>query len=376
VSGLSRNDFFRMLLPGAAVVFLLDLAARIVALHPAAPFNVAQALPKFLEGPLRGLAAAFGIGFVLYFLDPGYGAPQFYQGIPSTHLKGLLERRGIKADAVSLYFRAMDELLPETLRERALLYGALYRIGFQLVLYTILVAGLLPTTILLLFRRLPPLTYGRPTPVLWVSWAAVTVAIMIPFCKRAISGKSISPGPGILAAAAINVSASILAWVNLPFSFIPRVPPVALVTTVTLAVFGAWMVVRLVGPLNIWLRHLEGRLDAKPDRPHSPIQIAALDGSIAATSLTGLVVLWPILAPAQVAATSALLCTGLTLSYLRKHERQLSGIYRNQRQWLDARLESVLDLLPTEAKLPDNESREPTLLGSFLLRLKRNLNRQ
>ncbi len=372
MSGLSRYDFFRMLLPGAAVVFLLDVAARIIALHPSAPFNVAQGLPKFLEDPLRGLAAAFGIGLVLYFFDPGYGAPQFYKGIPSTHLKKLLQGRGMTADALSLYFRAMDELMPETFRERAYLYGALYRIGFQLVLYTLLVASLLPTTILLLFRRLPPLTYGRPAPILWLSWGAVIVTVIGPFIRQVITPKPKFPGRGVLLAASIMAGLSIVAWVNLPLSFIPRVPPVGLATTVTLLAVGAWLIVRLVGPLGMWFKHIRNELGgAKPDKPHSPIEIFAFDSSVAVAGLVGLVVLWPVLAAAQVAAISALLCVGLTLSYFRKYERQLSGIYRNQCRWLDAKLDSVLQLLPSEEKPPEPDSPPPTRRQTWLMCLRR-----
>jgi len=362
-----------MLLPGAAVVVLLDVVARIIALHPVAPFIVAQSLPGFLENPLRGLAAAFGIGLVLYFLDPGYGAPQFYKDIPSTHLKKLLESRGVEAHALSLYFRAMDELMASPFRERSLLYGALYRIGFQVVLYTLLVASLLPTTILLLFRRLPPLTYGRPAPILWLSWGAVLVTVLCPFIRQRIAAEPKFPRKGVSLTASSMAALIIVAWVNLPLSFVPTVPPIWLATTVTFLAVAVWLILRLVGPLSMWLNYV--RLGgAKPDTPHPPIEIFAYDSSVAVAGLVGLVVLWPVLAPAQVVATSALLCVGLTLSYFRKYERQLSGIYHNQNEWLDAKLDSVLQLLPSEKKPPEPDSAHQTQRQTWLTCFRRRHN--
>jgi hypothetical protein len=302
---------------------------------------------------------------VLYFLDPGYGAPQYYRGIPSSHLAKSLKDRGIKAetDALSLYFLAVDQLMPEAFRERVLLYGAIYRVGFQLVLYTLLVASLLPTAILAFFGSLPPLTYGTPSPVLWVSWGAVILTVIVPFVREAIKRQPRFPRRGVTVGCLTITALSVAVWINLPLSFLPKVRPLGSAIAVTLVVIGFWLLLRLVGPLRVWFQYLRSG-GGKPDRPHSASEVAALDGSIALTGLVGAIVLWPALTLLQVVAICTLLWLGLMLSGFRKHERQLGGIYRNQRFWLDGEMDSILELLPAEdqpqavtADLPD--SRQP-----------------
>src|SRR5437764_1381675 len=99
MGGLSRNDFFRVVLPGGAVLFLIDVALRVLGSVKGiavAPFVDTR---KLIETPLHAATIAFGLGLLLYFVDPGYGAPQYYGNIPSTHLRRKLSERDIQADA-------------------------------------------------------------------------------------------------------------------------------------------------------------------------------------------------------------------------------------------------------------------------------------
>jgi hypothetical protein len=150
----SRFDFYRILLPGALLVGLFDIVIRVIGATPGSQdWSDLIGVAEFLEDPLRGLVAAFGAGIVLYFIEPGNSAPQYYQDIPSQHLWRRMHEEGVTGGNISMFFRASDEFMPEALRSRALLYGAFYRIGFQVVVFTLLAASVLPLLIATLSRQ-------------------------------------------------------------------------------------------------------------------------------------------------------------------------------------------------------------------------------
>jgi hypothetical protein len=105
-----------------------------------------------------------------------------------------------------------------------------------------------------------------------------------------------------------------------------------------------WCVLRLIGPLKPRWKRWTGETRAKPDVPHTELEIALLDGGAVLVSLAGLISLSGRLANVQILGLVSLQALALILSFLKKHERQLQGIYRNQVNWLDSNLEQVLAL--------------------------------
>jgi hypothetical protein len=223
VGSVSRYDFFRIVLPGGLVVFLLDLCARLILATPRVRPSVIGAFPKFIEQPLVALAATFGIGLVLYFLDLPYSSPQFWKGIPS---KVLESRMGAdtKADPLSLFFLASDKLMPSEMRERALLYGAIYRIGFQLVLFTII--GCLVVPIGILFRLPdPPIVPGPMiSGVTLAALAIVLPCILVPFLREAVKHTRRWPSWKFVLVIVLLVAGPCVIWLDLPYRYLPWSP--------------------------------------------------------------------------------------------------------------------------------------------------------
>lgn len=342
----SRFTFYRIILPGGIVVVLLVLSVRILGATPGIEPPWSQALTGFLEDPFTGIASAFAIGLVLYWLDPGYGAPQYYAHIPSSHLRDLMLERGVQGDHLSLYFQAMHSLMPDGLREQGLLYGAFYRIGFQATTYAILVGAALPLGIAMTIG--PP---GRSQR--WPPWIVVASIILIaclvawPFLRCLFKGRGVSIGLVLTLYVFGSTMGTLSTWGNYAGGwFDSRVDRESLLAAYAGVLFLAWLALRLVGPLRPYWRYFRGGMRGKPDNPHTEVQIGAINSSPAIFAVAGLAATGASLAPIQVIGITSILGVGLGLAILRKHERQLTGIYKNQNQWLTANLDKVLTLLP------------------------------
>lgn len=65
---------------------------------------------------------------------------------------------------------------------------------------------------------------------------------------------------------------------------------------------------------------------------------------MASIGIVGMLGLSDSLAASQLVVICSLLLSALLLSYVRKHERQQFGIYRNQNFWIDANLDAIIDI--------------------------------
>lgn len=66
----------------------------------------------------------------------------------------------------------------------------------------------------------------------------------------------------------------------------------------------------------------------KPSEPHRPTEIAVIDGAFAIPVAAAVIALATQLTDYQIIAIGFLAVTGQVLGFLKKHERQLHGIYR------------------------------------------------
>lgn len=367
----SRYDFYRIVLPGAIMVGLLDLAIRLTAMASEGDIKEqSRRALDFVEDPIRGLVLAFAFGICLYFTEPGYNAPQFFYRIPSSHFHSLLSKRvpsdpDLVKKALSLYFRALDELVPDSLQERALLYGAFYRIGFQTIFFTLAVASSLPLAIVALGGVDPPAEWSSPG---LGTWLVVAIPVVVgsaglvaarlparhPQARRL--GWRFTLGLGLLA------TGTTLGWISYtsPDTAEGLVNPEAVVSALTGLQLGIWALLRLRGPIKPFVRSLWVPQSHRPDRPHSDAQIAFLDLSAFAPAAAGLLVLRPSIEFLQVVGVCLLGAIALLLSSAKKHERRLAGIYSNQNAWLDANVERVVALAaPSKPGRSDHVSVAP-----------------
>jgi hypothetical protein len=187
VSSLSRSDLYRIVFPGAIAAILAVYVLRVIALTPPETPVVQHysALVaggyQFIEDPLRGLAAAFAVGFVLYFLDPGYSTGAYRKNLPSDKVQEVAADYGYSdVDRRDVYFLLFNEHMPADLRERSLLYGAFFRIGFLGIILTHIASSALVVGILFYSTSQSELAslsdMSGPTAVA-VGWGSVTAGI-------------------------------------------------------------------------------------------------------------------------------------------------------------------------------------------------------
>lgn len=247
--------------------------------------------------------------------------------------------------------------MPGPMRERALLYGALYRLGFQVVLYSIIECLVIPVVILLLLSDPPAVRSPDPArPAVLVVLLALPVFLALPFVREFLKSKDRRCWPRwrlALPASALTTAAAVV-WLDLPFQFLPGAPRdrAWYVLASVLAGF-PWLTLRLTGPIKPRWHHWRGKERGKPDVPHRVTEIACLDGLPISVALVSTLALSSVLGDIQVLILGGLQAVALTLSFLAKHERQLHGIYRNQNRWLDGHLDQVIALIePPSAPVP------------------------
>jgi hypothetical protein len=362
MSGLSRHDFFRVLLPGGALLFLIDLATRILASAQGIKPGTLEDLRKVLEDPFSAVAIAFGMGLLLYLVDPGYGAPQYYVNLPSTHLAETMRKRGMEVDEVSLYLVLADSLLPPALQDRALFYGAVYRIGFQIIIYGFLTAALIPISLLLLLPANADVEF-EPSYAAWGGVGVVVAVASLPWIRTGFRRGRSRParprpiGKWFAMSMLVLILMPTIAWLNLAWNSELRWSHEAAGLSSTMALL-SWVVLRLSGPLGPRFRHLRGVQRKKPDEPHSQLQIALLDLVVVVPALIGVMALDAWFSFAGTWGVCLLSAGALLLAFLRKHERQLYGIYRNQNLWIDSHLEQIVDEFSAVMR-PFDEERHP-----------------
>jgi hypothetical protein len=265
-----------------------------------------------------------------------------------------MREEGVRGSNVSMFFAASDEFMPEALRSRALLYGAFYRIGFQVVVFTLLAGGVLPFLIATLSRqdgRGPWNLSGGTRLGFWLFGVAVAVATST---IAMTTGRKANRATGKLwlGAAAIVVLNS-AAWANFASQLTEEhtswLNSYWLLTGITTFTSAAWLVLRLRGPLRPFLLHLREGGGRRPDRPHTAAQIALLDCAMSSHGFAGLLALDAMLSPAQVGAVVGMLTVSLVVSLTKKHETRLAGIYKNQNEWVDRNFDKIVGRQPVSS---------------------------
>ncbi len=308
MGGVSRYDFFRIVLPGGLVVFLLDLSARLILATPRVRPSILAAFPKFIEQPLIALAMTFGVGLILYSLDLAYYSPH----------------------------------------ERALSYGSFYRLGFQVIFFTIIACLVVPVGIVLRLGNPPIVPHPRVTTAVVIATLLVVPCALTPFIREAFKRRRRLPALRFVLCIGLLVGASSAVWVDLPFAYFPKPSQDAVWFTIATAAYAfPWIGLRLLGPMKprwtVW-RSVDKL--PRPDVPHSDIEIAILDTGAVVLSLVATIALSGALSNMQIIGLAVLQALALVLSFQKKHERQLQGIYRNQVTWLNAHLDEILKLVP------------------------------
>lgn len=252
MGGLSRYDFFRILVPGGTVLFLFDLVVRVVTATPSVHAASLTTALSTVERPAVGVVVAFGTGIILYYLDLAYSAPQFFEYIPSSYLSERLGKERYSTDALSLFFLASDKLLPPEMRERALLYGALYRTGFQVVLFTLASAAVLPVVILLHLKE-DSLAFSdrtfRPIPI--VVSVAIIGAFAAPFVRELLKKKADRrwPARSLFIPLGVLISGISFLWIDIVTQWLPFQPHYrSWLVGSTSATLTIALILRLIGP--------------------------------------------------------------------------------------------------------------------------------
>lgn len=365
MGNLSRFDLLRIVFPGAVATILATVALRLVALVPDATPILARHREllvdgyTFLEDPFRGLAVAFALGYVLYFLDPGYQAGSYRRDLPSDHLSKVLEECGYpRADRRDVYFLLLNEHMPADLRERSLLYGAFFRIGFLSIMLTqltsvLIVIGLLYVTTAAATEASLAAIFS-PT-AMGLTWSSIGVLLGGGWVFRRkrtkrdrrvrSEGAFLDSGNGI-ALLIILVGAATLA-IGMTHPEL-GLSDGRLVVTVGLAVATSlWLGARLAGPLWEWAKAMvRGDPYYKPREDFSSDTELLLDYCLTVLVLASLTLMSNALGTVQLMLAAGLPLVALSLAFVRKHERQQHGIYRNQNAWIEEHLNLAVTLLP------------------------------
>lgn len=113
----------RILIPGALAVGLTTAVGR--------TFGVTA--PSLTNNTLGGVVAAVLIGLVFYYVDAPAKATVFAKGLPTEHLKELGVKPVGGKSMLNMFFVLSDEVMPASIKNRALYMGSMYRIGFEAI---------------------------------------------------------------------------------------------------------------------------------------------------------------------------------------------------------------------------------------------------
>lgn len=348
MGGSSRFDTLRVLLPGAVLITLVDLGARLIAsmtvVRPSASglVDAAQAFVDLVEDPFRGIVVAFGLGLILYFVNPAYATPQYWKDIPSEHVKQKADKDGLQnVDATGLYFLALNELMPTALRDRVLLYGQMYRIGFETVFYALLtVVATAVSALVIVGSSRSAFSLNQSA---WIFLVLLVIELaLFAFRLEVLRKEDLVRQAKSIAKWTFAVPVSLIVllafggWVGLTV-WPDKTGTVVIVLSATAA--GAiWTLLRLKG--RDWWPYIifpigRGTRPYRTTDAHSPFELLVLDAAFVTPWLFLMAGSSSALSVVHVGAPVALTMVALFLSHLRKYERQNHGVYRNQRLWID-----------------------------------------
>lgn len=129
-SSFEFYEGIRILIPGALVVGAYE--AVVATFRFEAPQATSDALAAFV--------AALVVGMVAYFLDFPSKGTAFRYLLPDATVRQWNVPAPPGRRPETLYFLILDEVLPAGLRNRALYYGSIFRIGYEAI-YILFLTG-------------------------------------------------------------------------------------------------------------------------------------------------------------------------------------------------------------------------------------------
>lgn len=354
----TRFDLYRIIIPGALSLGFAVIAARVLSLGPEVPDQTLGEFVTFLEDPLRGFVLAFGVGLLAYFVDPGYATPEFLEGIPSAQLEDILKERDERfceypsKGFLGLYMLLFDEMLPEGIKERALLFGALFRVAVHAILGALLTALMLPIAIVALEVDGGGMGVGGTKEHVLLPLLAIVVTLLMAVRRGMVEGAG-RRGRSVKAllaqvdkeaatVAGLIAASGVLSWGVVGIGgHEGRWGVMAVSVGVTLSA-ALWLIGRLGGRVVEYLRFVaSSQRYGRPDVGYSRGWVFGLDACLTMNIYVGLYMGSPSINIGQQAGVVALTMFGLLLSFFRKHERQLHGVYSNQVVWIRRNIEKV-----------------------------------
>lgn len=340
MGGSSRFDTLRILLPGAILITLVDFGARLTASATATRASsegfvrTAQSFVDFVEDPFRGIVLAFGMGLVLYFVNPAYATPQYWKGIPSEVVVEKVKEADFQGvSGTDLYFLALNELMPVALRDRALLYGQMYRIGFEMVFYALLTAVATATSALVVVGG--SVSDFRVTTGGWMLLAVLILEAGVFMFRMNRASPHLSKW-------SYQIPVSLLALIPVggwfAMSRLPETTGTLILVSSSVGAAAVWTLLRLKG--GAWPSYVTSptRRGTSPFRtadPHSAFEILVLDIAFVVPWLLLMAGSGEALTLLHLGSPILLTAAALLLSHLRKYERQNHGVYRNQKLWIE-----------------------------------------
>lgn len=356
---LTRFDLYRIIIPGALSLGFAVIALRLLSIGEGVGQQGFPEFGEFLEDPLRAFVLAFGVGLLAYFVDPGYAMPEFWEGIPSAKLREVLvEQDGRFEDIpqqrfVGLYFLLFDGDLPEGVRERALLYGALFRVAVHAILGALLTALLLPVLMLHLAAAEGHEAVGPTSQHVWVPLFAALATLLMASRRCLVELDTEGYGGMRAALKGMDKGAATVAFLIamggvLPWSivgFYGHQGRVGLVSVGIGVSFSAvvWLTARLGGRVGEYCTFIvSGNRYNREKKGYARSWSFGFDSCLALSVYVGLFMAGPeVITNGQQVGVVALTMFGLVLSFLRKHERQQHAIYKNQVDWMRRNIDRV-----------------------------------
>lgn len=354
----------------------MDIAARLLGSMEPTNAGTWDRIPAYadevrqtVEDPFAALVIAFALGLLLYWLDPAYAAPEYQRYLPSEYLGRRLKEHGADPRvALSVYMHALNELMSDSLNERIILMGSMYRIGFDTVFATFVIGSLMAVGSAL---ALGGVSVASDLQSLVVNGGWTVVATLVtgilawrtrPEPDRPADAKETARqdfgASADVGRSALMVSAAllgILLFGNLSSDVLSSVSLILAYAVV----LGFWVILRLRGPQwRDWLRTIRkrGTRSFAPTEQFELWQVVSIDGSLVVAVSLLLAAIGGGMDPIQVAVPNVLLLMAFILAYLRKYERQLHAVYWNQHTWIDLNLEQLLKLAESLAALGEATS--------------------
>jgi hypothetical protein len=349
-SGFEFYEGIRIAIPGALALSLY------VGIN--STFHLGAPKPN----ALLGIIVAFAFGLVLYFVDASgraqiYAAAQPHRVIESWNMK---PPPGVSFQ--NAYFVVLDSVMPAGIRNRALYFGSIFRIGFESIYVSALgsIGVLTAATVCTSTHALR----GTDTTVLWLA---------VPFhCLAA--GLGIGEGYALARRRAHGQATEALRQLTRLFTLqigrggllVCLIAAVAVLVYFWCAREPALLALAVAALAGLWAsRYLLGYRREDGSRRN-------VDVSTAAVLLTATVLLATVLAATQLPKQSVV-GTGAALGWSavalvaeillsrRGHERKLWAAYHTQKAWFELNRDAVVKAagLTAPADTPTNLEPEP-----------------